>query len=213
MRSTLIALLFLALAIPALASAGALEVDQACDMQTGCFVAGAVSTPATLTVPYDLSAESAWLEGCIMGPCLCLVSYHDGLNGSFLLTELPIAQPGPWRLFAVSEVRWTFKHGDTQVEIRGSGTYRTGAPVLDQHRLVLDLERDGVSIGTLDSGDVAGALSFPTIEIQALTSGVCVQQGVQLAAKPVPEPDAGLSMIAGIVGLFVVCTYRSLTRC
>ena len=58
-------------------------------------------------VLYGLTADSAWLEGCIVGPCLCPVALLDDLTGDFVLVELPTLQPGPWRLFEVRDVEWT----------------------------------------------------------------------------------------------------------
>jgi hypothetical protein len=133
---------------------------------------------------YRLTGDSAWVEGCIVGPCLCPVALLDDLTGDFVLAELPTLQPAPWRVFELRVVRWTLQRGDTTVAIRGSGLYHTAAPVLDQHRLILNLELDGNPIDTIDSGNVAGALSFPAIDIQALTAGQCYQEGVQLSATP-----------------------------
>jgi len=164
--------------------------------------------PCCDEVLYGLTEDSAWLEGCIVGPCLCPVLLLDDLSGDFVLAELPTLQPGPWRLFEVRGVRWTLGRGETRVEIRGSGLYHSGAPVLDLHRLVLDLELDGDPIGTLDSGVVAGALSFPKIAIQALTSGECFQEGTQLAAAPIPEPSRGLQQLAGLLALLVLSRFQ-----
>lgn len=131
-----------------------------------------------------LDPESAWLEGCIVGLCLCPVALLDDLRGSFQLVELPTLQPGPWRLFEVKNVRWRLGRGDRVVEIRGSGLYHTAAPVLDEQRLTLDLTIDGDPLPQLDSGVVAGGLAFPRIDIQALTPGECYQEGVWLSAEP-----------------------------
>jgi hypothetical protein len=49
------------------------------------------------SITYVLDPESAWLEGCIVGPCLCPVALSDDLSGSFQVIELPTLQPGPWR--------------------------------------------------------------------------------------------------------------------
>jgi len=152
-------------------------------------------------VRYVLTAESAWLEGCIVGVCLCPAIQFDDLTGDFALFELPTLQPGPWRLFEVRDVHWTLGRGDARIAIRGSGLYRTAAPMLDQQRLVLDLELDGEAIETLDSGLVADALFFPKIDIQALTPGDCFQKGVRLVAAPVPEPSPVLQQMAALLAL------------
>jgi hypothetical protein len=133
---------------------------------------------------YVLDRESSWLEGCIVGPCLCPVALFDDLSGSFRLVELPTLQPDPWRFFEVNDVRWKLRRGDQIVEIRGSGLYQTAAPVLDEQRLTLDLTIDGDPLEPLDSGTVGGGLAFPGIEVQALTPGQCFQQGVWLSAEP-----------------------------
>ncbi len=159
-------------------------------------------------VVYVLTEDSAWLEGCIVGLCRCPVALLDDLTGDLVLVELPTLQPGPWRLFEVCDVQWTLGRGKSLVEIRGSGFYHTAAPVLDEHRLVLDLQLDGDPIGTLDSGVVAGALFFPEIEIQALTSGECFQEGAQLAAAPIPEPSQGLQQLAGLLALWGLSRWR-----
>ena len=133
---------------------------------------------------YVLDQDSAWLEGCIVGPCLCPVALFDDLSGSFRLAEVPTLQPGPWRFFELSDIRWKLRRGDQISEIRGSGLYETAAPVLDEQRLTLDLTIDGRPIETLDSGTVAGGLAFPSIQIQALTPEQCYQEGVWLSAEP-----------------------------
>jgi hypothetical protein len=154
---------------------------------------------------YALDQESDWLEGCIVGPCLCPVALFDDLSGSFRLVEVPTLQPGPWRIFEVNDVRWKLRRGDQIVEIRGSGLYQTAAPVLDEQRLTLDLTLDGDPIEPLDTGTVEGGLAFPSIEVQALTPGQCYQEGVWLGADPldptptpVPEPSARLLILAGV---------------
>lgn len=131
---------------------------------------------------YALTDAAAWLEGCIAGPCEC-PSVQYRLEGTFVLEELPTAQPGPFTLFEVRNVRWRFRRAGQIVEITGGGLYRT-APVLDQHQLTLDLRKDGVRLPTVDSGLVAGARTFPAIEIGALTPEFCFQHGVDLSAKP-----------------------------
>ena len=132
---------------------------------------------------YQLTDASAWLEGCIAGPCLCPIVQYDDLAGTFVLDELPTAQPGPFRLFEIRNVVWKLRRGDRVVEIRGSGLYRA-ARALDRQQLTLDLTLDGVRVPTLDSGLVGGGRAFPAIEIQALTQQTCFQQGVALSAKP-----------------------------
>jgi hypothetical protein len=166
---------------------------------------------------YELDQESAWLEGCIVGTCLCPVALFDDLSGSFRLVEVPTLQPGPWRIFEVNNVRWKLRRGDQIVEIRGSGLYQTAAPVLDEQRLTLDLTIDGDPIEPLDSGTVGGGLAFPSIEVQALTPGQCYQEGVWLSADPldpepdpVPEPASWLMLVAGAAFLGVL--YRRRTR-
>ncbi len=163
-------------------------------------------------VPYALAEESAWVEGCIVGPCLCPILMLEDLTGSFALAEIPTMQPGPWRLFEVCDVRWTLGRGEAQVEIRGSGFYHTAAPVLDEHRLVLELELDGDPMEALDSGVVTGALPFPKIDIQALTSGHCYQEGVELAALPVPEPTRAVQQVAGLLTLWLLSRLRAKRR-
>jgi hypothetical protein len=133
---------------------------------------------------YVLDPDSAWLEGCIVGTCLCPVALFDDIKGSFRLVEVPTLQPGPWRIFEVNDIRWKLRRGDQILEIRGSGLYETAAPVLDEQRLTLDLTIDGEPIDPLDSGIVEGGLAFPSIDVQALTSGQCFQEGVWLSAEP-----------------------------
>ena len=165
---------------------------------------------------YVLDPESAWLEGCIVGPCLCPVALFDDLSGSFRLVELPTFGPGPRRLFEVNNVRWELRRSDQIVEIRGSGLYQTSAPVLDEQRLTLDLTLDGDPIEPLDSGTVGGGLAFPSIEVQALTPGQCHQEGVWLSADPldptptpVPEPLSWPMLVAGAAFLGVLYRRRA----
>jgi len=132
---------------------------------------------------YVLEAESAWVEGCIEGPCLCPVS-QGPLTGRFNLEELPTLQPGPARYFEISAIRWLIGSGPDAREVTGHGFYTTSAPVLDDQQLVLELEIDGDPIGSIDSGVVPGGLAFPRIAIQALTAGSCFQSGVILQAVP-----------------------------
>ena len=140
---------------------------------------------------YVLDQESAWREGCIVGPCLCPIVMFEHLSGSFRLVELPTMGPGPWRLFELDNLRWKLRRGDQVVEIRGRGLYQTAAPVLDEQRLTLDLTIDGKPIESLDSGTVAGGLAFPKIEIQAVTPEKCYQEGVWLSAEPLFQDRRG----------------------
>ena len=170
-------------------------------------------------ISYVLDQESAWLEGCIVGPCLCPVALFDDLSGTFQLVEVPTLRPSPWRIFEVNDVRWKLRRGDQIVEIRGSGLYETAAPVLDEQRLTLDLTIDGNPIEPLDSGTVGGGLAFPSIEVEALTPGQCYQEGVWLSAgpldptlDPVPEPTRWLMLVAGtaFLGLLYLRRVRGL---
>jgi len=199
-------------ATPVHASDGDPVIDQGCTTSQGCFAGGEGGPPETSSEPYFLTADSAWLEGCIVGVCLCPVASTDDLTGAFVLVELPTLGPGPWRLFEVLDLHWSLGRGEIRVDIRGRGLYQTAAPVLDQHRLVLDLELDGDPIGTLDSGVVPGAAAFPEIHIQALTAGDCYQEGVQLAAAPVPEPALGLQQLAGLMTLLCLSQRRTKRR-
>jgi len=165
---------------------------------------------------YELDETSTWLEGCIVGTCLCPIALFEELSGSFRLVELPTLQPGPWRLFELSDVRWQLRRGDELVEIRGSGLYRTAAPVLDEQRLTLDLSFDGEPIEPLDSGTVGGGLAFPSIEIEALTAGRCYQEGIWLSADPLqptpdpaPEPAGAPMLVAGAVFLALLSGRRA----
>lgn len=165
---------------------------------------------------YVLDQESAWLEGCIVGPCDCLVALFDDLSGTFQLVELPTLQPGPRRIFEVNNVQWKLRRGDQIVEIRGSGLYQTAAPVLDEQRLTLDLTIDGDPIEPLDSGLVGGGLAFPSIEVQALTPEQCYQEGVWLSAgpldptpDPVPEPASWPMLVGGTAFLGLLYRRRS----
>ena len=212
MPRLLLGLLIFALAAPAFATDGALEINEPCAFETGCSAEDTTTIEAISAEWYRLTGDSAWLEGCIVGLCLCPVWLLDDLTGVFALVELLTFQPGPWRLFEVLDLRWTLGRGETQIEIRGRGLYRTAAPVLDEHRLVLDLEFDGDPIGTLDSGVVPGALSFPEINIQALTAGECYQEGVWLAAAPVPEPSQGSQQLAGLLALLLLSRRRNARR-
>jgi hypothetical protein len=161
---------------------------------------------------YELDERSAWLEGCIVGSCLCPIKLFEELSGSFRLVELPTLQPGPWRLFELSDLRWQLRRGDELVEIRGSGLYRTAAPVLDEQRLILELTLDGEPIEPLDSGTVGGGLAFPSIEIEALTAGACYQEGTWLSANPLeptpdPAPEPASSTLLVVGALFLALLY------
>jgi hypothetical protein len=144
---------------------------------------GAIGARCPLTL-YVLEEDSAWIEGCIEGRCLCPVSQAP-LVGSFRLERLPSLEPGPARPFEVSSIRWRIGTGEDAPQVTGSGLYTTSAPLLDEQQLVLDLEIDGVPLERIDSGVVAGGLAFPRIEIQGLTLGACYQSGVVLQAAPV----------------------------
>ena len=63
---------------------------------------------------YVLDQESAWLEGCIVGPCLCPIVLFEHLSGSFRLVELPTLQPGPWRIFELDNLRWKLRRSQNR---------------------------------------------------------------------------------------------------
>ena len=158
--------------------------------RSGLLVAGllalafaAIGARCPLTL-YVLEKNSAWIEGCVEGPCLCPISQAP-LAGSFRLERLPSMEPGPERLFEISSIRWRIGTGEDAPQVTGSGFYSTSAPVLDEQQLVLDLEIDGVPMERIDSGVVAGGFAFPRIEIQGLTPGYCYQSGVILQAASV----------------------------
>lgn len=153
-------------------------------LAAGVLVVGLTASGARCDLGfYVLAPDSAWVEGCIEGPCLCPVS-QGPLSGRFNLVELPTLQPGPARHFEISAIRWWIGTGPDAREVTGRGFYTTSAPVLDDQQLVLELEIDGDPVGTIDSGVVPGGLAFPRIDIQALTAGSCFQSGVILRAAP-----------------------------
>jgi len=125
----------------------------------------------TPTVLYRLGGESAFLEGCIEGVCLCPVRFAS-IGGTFKLTRWPDSDTGV-QTFLVADVDWTTT-GRSIVNgaITGSGTYTLGAKT---HRLVLDLQIDSDPPVRVDSGEVPRAGVFPTIEIGGLTDSECYQ--------------------------------------
>jgi hypothetical protein len=99
MRPTLLTVICLFLASPALASDGVLEINQTCAVETGCFVGdtpgfpvtiptagsyvltGSLNTPASGTLPIEIAADRVTLDlnGHTVGICIGVIC---GITGS-----------------------------------------------------------------------------------------------------------------------------------
>lgn len=133
--------------------------------------------------PYRLTEDSALLEGCVDGPCVCPVLLSS-LRGFFRLVLLPT--DGPLPVYELRGLHWIASVGEDGRRITGTGSYTIAG---DQHALELDLEFEGEGEQHLTSGGlVPGAEGFPdAISIRVSTGPVCHGKVIELRAQALPS--------------------------
>lgn len=132
---------------------------------------------------YRLSEDSAFLEGCIEGPCRCPILLGSAA-GTFRLKLLPTA--GPLTSYAVTDLEWVIGAGEWARKVEGTGFYSL---VGDQHSLRLELTIEGRDVESFTSGGfVPGAGRFPDeFTIRVSTGGACFQREFDFRAVAVPS--------------------------
>lgn len=131
-------------------------------------------------VLYRLGASSACEEGCF-APCMCPVMMNDTLQGTFLLS--PSGRGGETAAYSVLEVTWTYRRGDADIPVVGSGSYTQGT---GGQRLELDLVTGDGPPDHYDSGFVPLTRDFPQIDLAVAANGFfCYDHVFVVSAFPV----------------------------
>jgi hypothetical protein len=134
----------------------------------------------TFPIPYDLSPESHYEEGCF-APCMCPIFFAEKLKGGFTLTFSGFERP--FIVYDVKDIQWSIPAlGKT---FTGSGRYLIGWRGHAQQQLQVDLSENGGLPERFDSGLVPVTVPFPAIDIGVSIHGlVCYDKGLFIKAKP-----------------------------
>jgi hypothetical protein len=136
---------------------------------------------------YRLEVGSNFTRGCYP-PCLCPIATTSNIRGTFKLTF--DHQDPLFTYYRVGNVNWNVTLGNQEFRVIGSGTYKRGGQLAQQHQMTLTLTVDGVQPQTFDSGLVQGGGSFPDISITVSVNGMqCYDTVVGIVAKVVPAAD------------------------
>lgn len=141
-------------------------------------------TPAPPVIHYQLQDRSDFEYGCF-GLCDC-PNVALPMKGAFDLEYSGF--DGLYDNYRVSNVRWTSRRGDTDIDIAGSGKYRIGGEVALLQQLSLDLSIDSADPLHFDSGLVSGASGFPKIDVMISLHGMaeCLDTVMHVVAAPIP---------------------------
>jgi hypothetical protein len=118
--------------------------------------------------PYVLQKDSEFEYGCF-GPCACPILVQSGMNGGFVLS--PRGPDGLFFDYDVLDVRWVVPSQGDSLPVTGYGTYRIGGEFANQEQLTLILTIGNGAPRIYDSGVVAKANQFPTIDLDIASSG------------------------------------------
>ena len=138
------------------------------------------TTTSPFPIPYILSPESRYEEGCF-GPCMCPIFLADGTKGGFTLTFSGFEPP--FIVYDVQDINWSVPaFGKT---FTGSGQYRIGWRGTAQQQLQVDLSENGGPPARFDSGLVPVTVPFPLIDVAISMHGFyCYDKGFFLKAAP-----------------------------
>lgn len=118
--------------------------------------------------PYALQKDSEFEYGCF-GPCACPILVQNGVNGSFVLS--PRGPDGLFFDYDVLDVGWVIPSQGDSLPVTGYGTYRIGGEFANQEQLTLNLAIGNGVPRIYDSGVVAKANQFPSIDLDIASSG------------------------------------------
>jgi hypothetical protein len=139
--------------------------------------------------PYALQKDSEFDYGCF-GPCACPVLVRNGVSGGFLLR--PRGPDGLFFDYDVLDVRWMIPGQPDSLPVTGYGTYRVGGEFANQEQLTLNLAIGDGAPRIYDSGVVAKANEFPTIDLEIAASGFsCFDTVFVVRADPRAVAGAG----------------------
>lgn len=149
-------------------------------------------------VLYRLQRNATTFEHGCFPPCLCPMMQTAYVRGTFKLT--PTGYDGLYYNYDVTEVRWKVLRsawGGEDVLITGSGTYRNGGEVAQEHQLELDLKVGDDPIEHFDSGLVAGGGEFPRIHIDISIHGrYCFDTAIDVHARPLMRMAVGRGSVS-----------------
>ena len=142
--------------------------------------AAQANTSFTFPIPYVLTPDSRYEEGCF-APCLCPILLQDSVKGGFTLDFVGF-QP-PFILYDVRDIQWVVPNlGHT---FTGSGHYMIGWKGTAQQQLKVALSEDGAAPVTFDSGLVPVTAPFPFIDVAISMNGFfCNDKAFYLKAAP-----------------------------
>jgi hypothetical protein len=145
-------------------------------------------------VTYVLREDSTFQRGCFP-PCKCPLS-ETPVSGTFNLRHIS-SDPDWFETYEVTNVHWIIEQGNHDVLVTGSGIYRIGGHLQQQHRLALDLVVGDEGVEHYDSGTVPGGADFPFIASDISINGqVCFDSVFEIRAKPTMTLAVGKTLIA-----------------
>ena len=141
------------------------------------------SSAAAESTLYELTAESAYLEGCYE-PCRCLLMQNQTLRGYFRLLDL--GGEDEESVFAIGNITWEFRQDEESIPVTGFGIYRVTA---EQQRLTLDLVVGDSPEQQFESGWVPRRATAPELAIAVALNGFyCYDYVFDVTARPAPVP-------------------------
>ena len=178
------------------------------------FVVDADPVPASEIEPYVLVAGSTFQRGCFE-PCECPIGLEQPLAGTFSL--LPLSNNSIFAEYGMVDVAWKVQGSSyatpPDAPITGAGSYTVGGEFAVQQRMEAELQVADEPPARFDSGLVVGGGGFPgAIDIELSQNGkFCFDtvMHVLAEAQPVPEPGAALQLLAGVLGLAGIASWRS----
>jgi hypothetical protein len=138
------------------------------------------AAPNVFPVPYVLTPESRYEEGCF-APCECPILLADGVKGGFALS-FNTFQP-PFIVYDVRDILWSVP--TLSKTFTGSGKYLIGWKGTAQQQLQIDLSENGAAPVRFDSGLVPVTVPFPLIDVAISEHGFfCYDKAFYLKAAP-----------------------------
>src|SRR6185503_17089263 len=156
--------------------------------------------PASSIIPYALSSNSTFQQGCF-DPCDCALQQPVGLTGGFALVPLqPSSVPSE---FAVINVNWSAPASapnGAAHHLAGTGIYRQTpslAGAAPMQRMSLNLTVDGGSLTHFDSGLVPLQSPPGKIDVVVSINGMfCFDTVLSVHAHAIAPLPLGLGRLA-----------------